>query len=201
MIACIVCLIIAARAVVCFGWGGTLLISKLCFNIYYMLAIHVKDILDIPVSTGAVEVESEDYRVDNHALYTLGASACLVLAAHNSRTRQDLLLHMSEIVPETKDLVFSSHDGFNEAIDQLPELGDPSYTSFWLGGGMPVMEKGKDVVQPNRLFAVKRVRHFLAEYSLPQDRLRVDWSKGNCIDVALYCKLGLLVVGDYPDVE
>lgn len=167
-----------------------------------MLVVRVKGMLDIPESAGALVVDSEDFQIDNHALYTNAASACIVLNAFNLRTHQDLLLHMSEIVPETKDEMFSSHDEFIDATEAFPSLGNPKDMYFWLGGGMPVMKGRRDVVEPNRLFAAQCVRSFMARYSLPANRLCEDWSPpGTCIDVALYCSIGVLTVASYPDEE
>lgn len=144
------------------------------------------------------EVGMGEWRIrEKGILVTVGASTCIVLAAHNEQTGKALLGHFASISSTAQR--YNNAPQFEQAVGSIDDIGDPTSTDVWLGGGASFLERGVDVVETERLFAEERIARYLGENGLAGDRLTVAWSRPDqVIDVALDAFDGSLSVAGYP---
>jgi len=148
------------------------------------------------------EIEPGQWRESYDRLLSVGASTCLILAAHNSYTHKGLMGHFSNLVAPRSGI--TTHEAeFQQAVDTLPKLGRITHTDIWLGGAAPFIEEDTDTNVPNRDKAAEVIQEYLRGRRLSAERhLTIDWSEpGMVIDAQLFCRRdGALVIDRYPEM-
>lgn len=149
------------------------------------------------------DIDMGEYRIGRSGIYTNGASACIILAAHNAGTRLGLMGHFSSIGEESSS--WPDRETFDEALDCIDQLGSKSHTRIWLGGGAPVytaITPELDEVAIDRRYAVTRTQEKMQELGMNKTALKVEWTpKGKAIDAGIACYAGKLFVRLYTDKD
>lgn len=160
------------------------------------------------VRTALIEADVEDIDTckvsePNEQLYTAGAGPCVVMAAHNQTTHKGLVGHFTGVEPSSpaREAGIASDEiqTFEEAVQALLALGDPSETAIWLGGGAPFIEAGRDTVNPSRQRAEEIIKQCVPEMGILSGNVQIEWSqRERVVSLELDCRLGFLVVHNYP---
>lgn len=147
----------------------------------------------------ASDIAMGEWTRSDEMLYSLGASTCIILAAHNEETERGLMGHFS-CISDGPDVPYSNQASFNEALAAIPDLGDPLMSSVFLGGGKPCVLDDEDTVEADRVYAERAVMDVAQRIKLPGDQVVVEWSEADrAIDVELDCATGILVVHNASD--
>ncbi len=145
-----------------------------------------------------IEVDVDELKYGKQSLLTLGASTCLVIAAHNTDTNMGLLGHFSS--PTKRKSQTSSSNIYEQALEALPKLGPTPRTSIWLGGASPLRLGELDVSAENRQYAKDKLELYLDRFRLPETLVSVNWTpEMTRINASLACDTGHLVVESVLD--
>lgn len=135
-------------------------------------------------------------------LSTRDAVPCIVLAGHNYESGAGLVGHFAMLASDKKSprTARTSAERFECALEDLADIGDPSATEIWLGGGSPMMLLGRDIVAGDKQVAQQALDRYLARMRVAEKGLLdVEWSEpSHGINVELDCRAGILAIHNYP---
>jgi hypothetical protein len=136
-----------------------------------------------------LEVNAGEFQTSQGPLFTLGAASCVVLVAHNERTRTGLIGHFSSIGLGAQHKLEDAKE-FHRAVHALNDLGDRQDTKVILLGASQY-DKEKLDTSADKEYALRALHE---EDWSPQP----DWlPEGQTIDVRLDSTKGLLQIITY----
>lgn len=152
-----------------------------------------------PAPHNPPDISMGNFDIGNGVLFSGGAAACVLLAAHNEDTDEGLVGHFASLVP-MREGVRSDYGRFRRAVLAIPELGVEDLTTIWLGGTAfrGADTRINDSLEADRETALHTVRTIIEE---PKE-LVIDWAEPDtATDIELHCRLGALVVYSYDGDE
>lgn len=150
-----------------------------------------------------VEVGQGEWKSGQAEFLTSGVDSCVVLAALNEKSSKGMLGHFSCVAPHSSAIPELENEQsdtllFNAAVKNIIHLGDPCYTSIWLGGCAMRPESSIRVQQSirmDRAYAEQKIEELRRQIGLQPEATTAEWNLSPYdIQVTLNCHLGLLFV-------